>query len=75
MLGCVSRHEVYVGDESHKPVKELPMERQSKREGLAYNLVLEKVVAVLRVCLCVYMVFYSLQYTFTNTGDIFTTVL
>lgn len=44
---------MYLDNGSQKAVKELPMERQSKREGLAYNLVLEKVVAVLCVCVCV----------------------
>lgn len=57
------------------------MERQPKKAGLTYNLVPEKAVAVLYVyvcvcvtCTCVCVVFYSLQSTCTNIGDIFTMV-
>ena len=62
MLGCVSRHQVYVGNGSQKAVKELPMERQSKREGLAYNLVLERVVCVCR-CVWCFIVYTILSQT------------
>lgn len=54
------------------------MERQPKKAGLTHNLVPEKAVAVLYVyvcvcvtCTCVCVVFYSLQSTCTNIGDIF----
>lgn len=71
MLGCVSRHQVYVGNESQKPVKELPRERQSKREGLAYNLVLEKVVAILRVCVCVCIWCFTVYNILSQTLETF----
>lgn len=35
-------------------VKEFPMERKSQKEGLTYDLLREKVVAVLCVRVCVY---------------------